>query len=180
MSAKHAMDLFSCNFVHKRIGRAFRGLVGAGPLGAVGGFLSPDLPSIITPQRSITGRGCAEGFQMNAAGGCDRVGVVGAIQRFLPGGSTGTAVATSGAGPGMLPIRAPFREQRLTLSCGPGWVLGMDELCYPKQMLPNKWRKWPKGTKPFLTGGEVRVLRRAKSLEKRFKRLTTGKNKLFQ
>jgi len=185
MSAKHAMDRFSCGFVHKRIGRTFSGLLTGGFGGGIAGALSPDPPTRSEPARSIIGRtrpvaGCPDGFEPDGRGGCNRAGIVGAVQRFLPGGSTGTTVATTTAPAAFgIPTMAPFRETRLVLDCGPGWVLGMDSLCYPKKMIPNKFRKWPRGTKPFLTGGEVRTLRRAKSLEKRFKRLSTGKNKLF-
>jgi len=53
------------------------------------------------------------------------------------------------------------------LRCPPGAVLAIDDLCYTKGtkgLAAN--RKWPPGTAPFLTGGDVKCLRRADSLRK--------------
>lgn len=59
------------------------------------------------------------------------------------------------------------------LKCPARYVLGMDYLCYPKSMIPNQLRAHPRGTRPLLTGGDVKILRRAKSLEKKVSKLST-------
>jgi len=40
--------------------------------------------------------------------------------------------------------------------CLPGMKLGKDGLCYDK--IANKDRRWPRGRKPLLTGGEMRAI----------------------
>ena len=53
------------------------------------------------------------------------------------------------------------------LRCPRGMVLAIDNLCYAKGTKGlAAFRKWPPGTRPFLTGGEVRILRRAETLRK--------------
>jgi len=47
--------------------------------------------------------------------------------------------------------------------CPRGTVLATDNLCYNA---PGRFRKWKKGTPPFLTGGDVSCLRRAIRLKK--------------
>jgi len=39
-----------------------------------------------------------------------------------------------------------------------GLILGDDGLCYNKSQLSNKERKWPRGRRPLLTGGEMRAI----------------------
>jgi len=46
-----------------------------------------------------------------------------------------------------------------TRVCPRGTVLGMDGLCYNKRDIRNSERAWPTGTKPLLTGGEMRCIR---------------------
>jgi len=44
-------------------------------------------------------------------------------------------------------------------------VLGEDELCYPRAVLrrDSRFRKWRPGTRPVLTGGEVRAIAKGRS-----------------
>lgn len=51
------------------------------------------------------------------------------------------------------------------LRCLRGMVLGTDSLCYNKPFANTK-RKWPRGTRPFLTGGDVKCLRTTNRLRK--------------
>lgn len=45
------------------------------------------------------------------------------------------------------------------LRCPPGMLLGKDNVCY--ESLRNHERKWPKGRKPLLTGGEMNAITKA-------------------
>lgn len=63
-----------------------------------------------------------------------------------------------------MPAIRPVLEQRLHSTCPKGMVLGEDELCYPKAVLrrDSRFRKWRPGTRPILTGGEVRAIATAR------------------
>jgi len=65
------------------------------------------------------------------------------------------------------PALPPSRVDVMTLDCLPGMVLGKDELCYNTRDISNKERKWPRGTKPLGTPGEMACLRKAASFGRR-------------
>ena len=173
-------------FVHKRIGSAIAGFLSAGPVGAVAGFVGPSssrAPSTFTGADRGTGlgapRSCQQGFRLDAGGRCVATGIVGAAQRFIPGGATGVQGAEFGAavmGSFGMPALEPAQVGSITrkdgsvgpiLRCPPGSVLAIDNLCYNKGVKGlASFRKWPPGTRPFLTGGEVRILRRAETLRR--------------
>lgn len=67
----------------------------------------------------------------------------------------------------------PDREVRQTLTCLPGMVLGDDNICYNRGQVPNKRRKWPKGRKPLLTGGEMNAITTAARAARRVKSATS-------
>ncbi len=54
----------------------------------------------------------------------------------------------------------PFDETRLVMVCPTGTALGKDDLCYAH--LPNRDRKYPRGRRPLLTGGDMRSISRAR------------------
>lgn len=96
----------------------------------------------------------------------------------FPGGDVSGAglVMTKGE-----PIKGRYGEglvpqsvSRRRLKCPPGYVLGKDEVCY--KGLKNSERKWPKGRKPLLTGGELNAIstadRAAGRVETQVKKLT--------
>lgn len=58
------------------------------------------------------------------------------------------------------PAFVPSSEIRDVAVCPPGFALGKDELCY--RGLANKLRKYPRGRRPLLTGGDMRAISRAK------------------
>lgn len=122
------------------------------------------------PQRLVASAPCATGYHKDAQGKCVRSGVIGMGQRVFPGGQTGTQADIYGEavlgryGAALVPAE----EAVLVRRCPPGSVLGRDNLCYDH--LPKSDRKWRPGTKPLLTGGDMRTLRRARSLENRLKR----------
>lgn len=133
-------------------------------------------------------RRCPQGSRANRQGICEKVGAVAAIQRFVPGGQTGTIADEFGEAvigafgiPALVPQQVGTIERKdgsvgPILRCPTGAVLATDNLCYTKGtrgLAQN--RKWRPGTRPFLTGGDVRCLRRANSL-----RSSKGSKKLLK
>ncbi len=169
------------NFVHKRIIGAVGGFLTGGPLGAVGGAFSPSgrsggspagLPRNFGAGQSQGFRdrgGCSVGF-IRRDGICQRKtpGITGAVQRFLPGGSSGfdPAAPRFGANGGGGPYM-PSIDVREVRECLPGDVLGRDGFCYSKSDISNKNRAWPKGRKPLGTPGELAALAKAAAFGRR-------------
>jgi len=83
----------------------------------------------------------------------------------LPGGdplfSRATGVAVAGAF-GM-PAFSPIEEQVLTRRCPRRMVLGFDDLCYPKAVLPprSQFRKWKRAPSPTLSRRDEAAIVRA-------------------
>jgi len=104
------------------------------------------------------GGGCLPPLVSDLTGGC-----------FAPGspsadfGTGGGAAVMGRFGAAM----APMGRSILTLDCLPGMVLGKDDLCYNRRDISNKERKWPRGTKPLGTPGEMAALRKAASFGRR-------------
>lgn len=138
---------------------------------------------VLTGARVVTGGteltqpvSCPAGYTWSAT-----LGRCIALQNALPGGQPMTLTrnepTTGGLG---LTAVTPLQVGTITrndgstgpiLRCPRRYVLGQDYLCYPKAMIPNQLRAHPRGTRPLLTGGEVKILRRAKSLEKKVTKL---------
>ena len=161
------------NFVHKRIFGAVKGAVGGfisgGPVGAFTGGVSGFTRGgglRTTPVSFAPARGCPAGFIMDPrTGECielrgrARPGVLPAIQRTLPGGFTGrTEFGEAVLGRFGAALEPGVREMD-TLVCPRGTVLGLDDLCYNRRDIKNSERKWPRGTRPLLTGGDMRAIR---------------------
>ena len=190
----------SRNFVHRRIIGAVGGFISGGPLGAVSGFVRGGAPSPAPGAPGITAvpmrAACPPGFFETPAGGCQAVAppaasTLGALRQeigarafggdgrpfrtadegFLP---TGTAVMNGAAAPRFGPTRAggyaPDVREQFYRDCGPGAVLAKDGLCYNRRDLRNNERKWPRGRRPLLTGGEMRAISTAASAAKRLQR----------
>jgi len=64
-----------------------------------------------------------------------------------------------------MPAIRPVVQMRAHSTCPKGMVLGDDELCYPRAVLrrDSRFRKWRPGTRPVLTGGEVRAIAKGRS-----------------
>lgn len=166
---------------------AIGGLVTGGPggavLGGIAGYLGTgegETPS--SPGVQTTGFGptpCPTGYRWDGTR-CVATGVGGMLERFIPGGETGVLptqpVTTTGTTMGAfgIPASMPFQVGQTQygpiLRCIGGSVLGKDNLCYPKGSIPNKHRKWPRGARPLLTGGDMKTLRKINSLQGRVKR----------
>jgi len=141
-----------------------------GRLGSIGQPGSTATTASLPP---LVGSGCSPGFERNAAGQCQRSGIVGATQRFLPGGATGFqpeqfGAAVMGAFGAAL---EPAAMASTRLMCPRGTVLGRDNLCYNRRDLRKSERKWDPGTKPVLTGGQVNTLKKAQRIQERMKKL---------
>lgn len=169
-----------------RIIGALGGFLGGGPVGALTGFLGGggggETSSAFTGADRGQGLGrppgCPPTTQRNPrTGACEQTGVVAAVQRFVPGGATGVlpdefgeAVMGGFGVPALVPAQVGSITRRdgsvgPILRCPPGSVLAVDNLCYNKGVKGlAAFRKWKPGTRPFLTGGEVRILRRAETL----------------
>jgi len=63
-----------------------------------------------------------------------------------------------------MPAIRPVNELRNHLTCPKAMVLGEDNLCYPRAVLrrDSRFRKWKPGTRPVLTGGEVKAISTAR------------------
>jgi len=157
-------------FIHKRIIGAVGGFIGGGPGGAIGGFIGGGRQPRI-PTRGIgppVGR-CNPPFVSDGRGGCvaQRGGILGPIQRAVPGGSTG-----------LLEEGAPATVSVTRRVCGRGQVLRWDGMCVRRKGLSNKDRFWPAPRRPLLTGGDLnaiataaRAARRMQTASKRLQKL---------
>lgn len=150
--------------------------------GLIGGGETPTSPGV-QPTGLTTPGQCPQGYQWNGQQ-CVATGFAGTIQQWLPGGQTGTmqdqfgqAVMGGFGIPAMVPAQVGTINGGPILRCPTGAVLGKDNLCYQKGSIPNKHRKWPKGPRPLLTGGEMKTLRKVKSLENKVKRAWTAAGK---
>jgi len=179
----------SRGFVHKRIIGAVGGFIGGGPGGAVRGFLGgggSSRPTIPTGRTDFTVRNmrapvtqCPDGSRRTSRG-CERAGPVGAIQRFLPGGSTGMVEAVHQAefvGYAHHP-HEPAIVATSVRRCDRGHVLSWQGLCVSKRDIRNSDRMYPKPPKPLGTRTQLKAVRVAsafgrslKANDKRLKKL---------
>lgn len=118
--------------------------------------------------------GCATGYKWDASKGqCVKEGVVGWVQGVLPGGKTGTQADIYGSavvGAWGKPALQPGVVAVPTMRCPRGTVLGLDDLCYPKGSIRNSDRKWPKPTRPLLSSGDMKTLRKISTIQNRVKK----------
>lgn len=129
---------------------------------------------------------CPTGFKLKS-GKCVREGVVGTIERILPGGDTGTLADRTGestVGAFGLPALFPAQVGTITrndggvspiLRCRPGFVLGTDDLCYPKAILSgrSKFRKHKRSVRPPITRADMAAINRAAAAQERVKDLAS-------
>ena len=113
------------------------------------------------PSTRRFGDACPTGYELRN-GRCEKAGIRGTLERTFPGDVGGDQYAWQAAVGRYGYGAVPHPEMREHLVCPPGMVLGRDELCY--ESLSNKERKWKKGPKPFLTGGERKALQTAARL----------------
>lgn len=72
-----------------------------------------------------------------------------------------------------MPAMVPREENRPTLICPRGMVLGTDDLCYPKGVLSsrNLHRKWRRSPRPTISAGDARAIRIAAAAKDRVMKL---------
>lgn len=64
----------------------------------------------------------------------------------------------------------PAVRAGVTRHCPRGAVLGSDGLCYNRRDIRNSDRMWPRGTRPLLTGGDMRCIRIASGASRKLRR----------
>ena len=117
---------------------------------------------------------CPPGFVLNNQGVCQALPGMNGQQAngFTP--ATGAGQPVRGMfGVGVRPrqvgrITSRQGVNRPILRCPTKHVLGEDNVCY--RHLPNTKRKWPKGRKPLLTGGEMNAITKAERAARRLQR----------
>ena len=125
---------------------------------------------------------CPPGFRVNPRTGvCEQEGFRGSVERFLPGGRTGTLpqngqVSQAGYGQAVMgsfgvPAQLPVQDTSPTLRCPPGSVLGKDNLCYEKSSIPRQFRKWKPGRRPPISAKDWKALQTANRVEKKAKKI---------
>jgi len=193
-------------FIHKRLLSGAFGLVTGGPLAAAGGFLRPRGGA--SPISASTGRRvtsnmllrrsrCPGGEIWNRTnvrdqgGRCVRdasfsVGPVTVDPRaFPPGGAPLFSFSSArGAGPGaaVMGRYGAALEPDVVMSsrsvCIPGMVIGDDGLCYNRSQIKNADRRWPRGRRPLLTGGDMAAISKASRAAGRLERTTKRLQKM--
>jgi len=103
--------------------------------------------------------------------------LAGSFPAIIEGASampTGRAVVGAFGLPAMVPetvgsIRRRDGSTSIIRRCGPRMVLGTDDLCYPKALLPrrSKFRKWRLPPKAVIGPGDTKAIRRAAAAKDR-------------
>ena len=167
-------------FVGKAIGTVVPGVSAATDLflGAFGDKPKAPRQPLVAMPAPVEAR-CSTGFHWNpSTGQCEKTGLVGAVQRFIPGGATGTAVATSTPfGEAVMgafgrPALVPATHSSVTRRCPRGSFLGIDDLCYEK--LPREFRKWKPATKPPISAKDWKHLQVAERVRDKSKKIATA------
>lgn len=138
--------------------------VGAGIRDRIaGGRGAPPPPSAPPPSQFAPG-----GTGLAGPCGPGQINVLGRCVNLAAAAPGGTPMITQAGGNAVvgafgMPAMVPMVEVRQVRDCGPGMVLGKDNLCYPKAVLGkrNKWRKWRQPVKPPITSSDVRAIRQA-------------------
>lgn len=149
-----------------------------GIIRTIGGFIPEPIPGIVN---KLFPAGCPSGFKKDSKGNCIKTGVGGVIQRTLPGGKKGTledvfgdAVIGAFGVPGLVPAQVGVINDNPILKCPAGMVLGKDNICYVRSVLPRQFRKWPPPGRAPVTAGDAKAIRRAKSATNRVKKLASN------
>ena len=148
------------------IGRIAGGFITGGPIGAIGALVPTGTPGIpgrtdgicppgtpgCGPQRLVGAQGCPRGTVWDPA-------TQTCVATISPFGGRALADQFGEAVMGQYGAAlVPAQREGMTLVCPPKAVLGADNLCYNRRDISNKERKWPRGRRPLLTGGEMRAI----------------------
>ena len=132
------------------------------------------IPETFAPTRDITGRipGDISMFPLpihgngpsgNGAAACNPPMIWDDARGFCVAPTSPLGAATFGGDAVMGrfgPAQVPGSRVVDVATCGTGMALGKDGLCYDH--LPNRDRKYPRGRRPLLTGGDMRAISRAR------------------
>jgi hypothetical protein len=161
------------------------GLVTGGPAGAIAGAgagfargFAEDAPQKSTPT-SLVGTDCPSGFRRNSLGQCVQLvpepGFGPFLERALPFGGTGM---TEGGGTAVrgsfgLPAIEPQLLSTVKHRCPTGFVLGKDNLCYPRAVLGRRsnFRKWKGAKRPPVSAADARALAKIDRIRDKVKEL---------
>lgn len=129
---------------------------------------------------------CPEGYRVDPdTGMCVTTGVGGTIQRYLPGGKSGTmadaygeAVVGAFGTPALVPAQVGTITRRdgttgPVLRCPPGAVLGKDQLCYMKGSIPRQFRKWKPDAKCPISRRDLQAMKAIGRVQKKIKSLAS-------
>lgn len=108
-----------------------------------------------TPTKFSGSKPCAPGTVRSSASGI-------CVAPASPVGTSPTlGIAMEAVNGRYGPAQVPISVARERRECEAGMVLGKDGLCYAT--LPNRFRLYPRGRRPLLTGGDMRAISRAAS-----------------
>ena len=161
--------------------------IGGSTGGAIGEALGTIAEGLIGGRRG-TGTGSkpgeapsTQGSGLTGGGTCPTGtirGPLGTCIDLVPGGSTsghGVLVpqvpAGAAGGFGFLGAVAPGVHAQPRFTCPTGFVLGIDNMCYHKKVLPRQFRKWKPAPRPVLSAADAKTIRRADTLRKKVKRV---------
>lgn len=166
------------------LGTAIGGPIGGAIGKGVGDLFGNERPTS-NPSGTATGKkelaragGCPDGrIQVGSMCIDPMAGLPGGVPLSIP--SAGTMVGQGGAavmGAFGIPAQEPTLYSQLVRRCGRGMVLGDDDLCYPKAILPKRsqYRKWKGAVKPPVTAADVKAIRRANRTRERVLDLAKG------
>jgi len=148
---------------------------GIGPCDALSG-IAKSACLLIMQRIPGSGTGGSSAGELVAAAACPR-GMVKIGTRCIdltalpPGGDPAIVPATGATTVGAfgLPASFPAGISRVVRNCGPRMVLGIDNLCYPKAVLPprSKFRKWRRPPRVPVTRRDVVAIRRSAAAKDR-------------
>lgn len=138
--------------------------VGVGRIQTRTGQQSPRLPDI-----NIGG-----GVRINPPfGGSPGAGVTTQFQAGPSRSGTNLATRARAGMPMIGPIAVePEVMQVSRRDCPPSYVLAIDGLCYPRQMVPARFREWKPAPRPVVSRADQKAIQRAARAKKRLVNLT--------
>lgn len=129
-------------------------------------FPKPPAPGSIDVNPPFAGEP-GVGVNIDTGGGRLRLGVG---QTTSNGGGTAVATRSGGGLAGPVSVQPAVMTERVS-RCPTGWVLAIDNMCYPKSMVPRKLRKWKPRRKGPISRRQWKALLDANSAKKAARRV---------
>lgn len=164
-----------CDFIRNESARALcrAGVaVGTGLLVGGGGNQTAGRGETLSPVGGGSLAPCPEGYRPRAGGGCEPASGISRVAGWMtPGIDVGRPdVVWQGVRGQLMGGVAPAEKSTLRRLCPRRYVLGLDNVCYPKPMLPRALRKWTPDPRPLLSAMDAKIMQRAKAVGKRVNR----------